>query len=362
MFDRLDQSPGYYEWYERNGYPLRSYGIGYGLYDRCRNEKSLSFSLGLSWDRYSFANYGLRKNSICHNRHHGRQRGHGHWSKYCNSFFVPICYSRTYWPSYSRANRYYSDYTTPVTNVYEYETNNYYGADNTPVYDYSDNYTQSYDSGYYDSGSDSGYTGFLSTPVPVNTDYYDSVGYETSEESTPATTVPFSSRQCAETAFFNGDYDLARRQYVRAVLAMPEDAELLMLYGYAHFATGDYMVASLSIRRALLADPTLIDTPVDIYRIYGNPADLSAHMDQLDHYLVTDETDADARFLAGFVRHASGQTSEAIVVFSQCMKESPDDFLLVIMRDAAIRARTLQEAAERAYADQVINTDPTVVP
>jgi Flp pilus assembly protein TadD len=210
---------------------------------------------------------------------------------------------------------------------------------------------------YYDSDYDVGARGMAAPYASSTTNNYwvtqpvsgAALGAATSRAD--GSVYTYSHRRAGLQAFFNGDYDLARREFVRALLAEPDDPELVMLYGFAHFATGDYLVATLALRRALGDDPTLIDRPVDIYRLYGKPDDLAAHVDSLDRHLAADPADQDARFLAGFVRYAAGQADEAVAVFARLATEAPDDLLSFIMRDAALRAEVLQRASERADTD-----------
>ncbi len=193
---------------------------------------------------------------------------------------------------------------------------------------------------------------YVTTGVPIAGEYVeDSVSAVASVGVAPMSTQVSSQRQVGEGAFFAGDYSLARRQFVRALLATPDDAEVLMLYGYSHFATGDYLVAALSVRRALEADPTLIEYPIDVCLLYGNQGDLAKHFSMLEEHLRKDDESNDVWFLHAYMRLAAGQAERAIGGFGKCMERVPRDMMAVLLRDAALRARTLQRASERAAVD-----------
>jgi tetratricopeptide (TPR) repeat protein len=281
-----------------------------------------------------------------HKYHHSPYHHHSYpyWNVYDYGYYAPA-YHGGYYASATYIGGYPVSYpySSPVYNTYE--TNNYYddAAYGTP-------YTgTSYDGTAYDGTA---YDGSA----------YDNrgTGYPTDDGSyTTQSPGQLSHIDMGMRAFQIGDYGLARREFVRAMLAVPDDPELVMLYGYAHFATGDYLVASLAIRRALRDDPTLIDQPVDILRLYGDPDDFEKHLAELDGHLGRDALDMDARFLAGFVRYAGGRPEAAVEFFARGAAESPDDLLWLIMRDTATRAETVRSAAERAGETGIIPDERT---
>jgi hypothetical protein len=210
-----------------------------------------------------------------------------------------------------------------------YVTNNYYGTDQL------------------DPNATTGYAVPQSgtvTPLP-------GTGQVMGQSQAPGQVTPpagfVSHANDALRAFAAGNYALARRELVRAILAKPDDPEMIMLYGYAHFATGDYLVAALAIRRAIEADPTLIDQPIDLTALYPNQSDYWAHLSLLGAHIQADLNDVDGRFLAGFVRYAAGDATGAGTYFAECAAAAPSDLLYVIMRDAALRAGVSQRGAQR---------------
>ena len=343
-FARLDQERGYQDWYKRHGYPPRAFGIGYGFDDdwnrTCQGD---DFTRGSYYDR-TCGSFGLHVRVGRRPSYYWSTCRYPDWNSYCRSYFVPVSYP--YYcgtTSYAYGYPYYWGYSRPTFS--SHSTYNYYYDDDGNAFETVDAATP------YNYGSTSNV--WLAQPVGA--------GAGSGPTAVPSS-GQYTHRRLGVSAFYDGDFGLARREFVRALLALPDDPELLMLYAYAHFATGDYLVATLAIRRALHADPTLIDSPVDIARLYHNPRDLEAHMDALDAHLAVDSTDQDARFLAGFVRYAAGQTGEAATIFARCSRETQSDLLCLIMRDASLRADSLQRASERAVSDESAPASPTTSP
>ena len=247
MFGRLDQSRSRRGWLTRNNYAPRAFGVGLGFnrdygfgrgyygrrgwgrvrsFRRCND--FVSFGLGYSLGRFS----GFRRSRLyrCNSfpyfgYNNFRYGGFGSWGTgyYGLTSFAPAFYGFDY----------------PV-----------YSAPGAPVYVDVDNYNY-VDPNAYGTGT---------------TNYYNAdpnaLGVVPSAPSSQATTL--SHRELAEAAFYRGEYDLARRELIRALLANPDDAELEMFYAYAHFATADYATGSTALRRALQSDPSLVNLPLDI--------------------------------------------------------------------------------------------------
>jgi tetratricopeptide (TPR) repeat protein len=159
----------------------------------------------------------------------------------------------------------------------------------------------------------------------------------------------FTHTDLGLTAFYEGDFEAARREFVRAILADAENAETLMLYGYAHFATGDYLVSALAVRKALRMDPTLIDNPIDIVSLYSSTERFEEHLLRLDAFVMADPDDADARFLAGYIRFAAGMPGAAEEIFEREESLLPNDTLIWMLRTAT---RRVQQAEDRTGVDE----------
>lgn len=311
-FARLDQDPSYRSWTDGNRRTPRAFDSGFS-----RNGRYNDYRRG-------YRPFGTRIN---------------------------IGFSRTCWPSYHRSSwpHRYTTYLLPTFYPYGYGSY-FFGRDYWPDVEYN-----TYETNYYLGDSDS--------QTGTGVTYSQPVG--TSVTVLPATPQQAAThRQLAAQAFAGGDFPLARREYVRAMLAEPEDPELIMLYGFAHFATGDYLVAALAIRKALQADPTLVDHPIALDQLYSDDSALYGQLADLDAHLTSQPDDVDARFLAGFARYAAGDPASAQPYFLDCVTERPDDLLHMVMRDAAIRADLMQQAAqsEADTGDTVIPESPSTSP
>lgn len=186
-----------------------------------------------------------------------------------------------------------------------------------------------------------------------NYGYNDGTDYGYSDDTSLSVVPPSSSqpqatathRQLAETAFYRGEYDLARREVIRAMLATPDDAELEMFYGFVHFAVDDFATASSAIRRALSADPSLITGPLDIAAFYGNESDFEGQFYRLERTIAANPYDTELFFLAGYVQYAAGHANLAHEIFQRAESRAPNDLQVLMMRDASKRAAAIQSAS-----------------
>lgn len=364
-YRRPEHDAGRIGWYKRNNYPSPAYGIGYGLHDTRVSARSGYYR-------------GFK------DRHHGYYR-HDRYSRRGSSLHLGIhinrggdyCYRGSYWRPYYRDycggyyNNYYFSYGRRWCAPY-YRTTSFIYTGCSPWYDWwwptwgyglyggvyfddDDDYEIEYEPTYITNNYYTDAATPSATQVPAA---YTSVATGGVVTSTSAD----ASRDLALQAFGQGNFDLARREFVQALLAEPDDPELVMLYGYAHFATGDWLVAALSIRRAIEADATLIDRPIDISSLYPSRSDYQAHLNRLDSYLAGNRRDIDARFLAGFVRYAAGNPDGAIPDFAECASLAPGDSTYLILRDAAMRASVSMQAAQRAAEDAARSAATSIDP
>jgi hypothetical protein len=291
------------DWLDRNSYPNRAFGVGRGLdnrYGSARTGVSRRSAFGRRGSSgKGFAYFGGNNRNGLHGRgydsgFYGRANAfvkgarlgwkYGKRNGFNSAYsYYDNCYRWPYHLGVSGCRTYgYKGYCYP-----RYSTSLYLGWGNpwagystglwSSGYDdyYYDNDTTYVTNNYYDDSANASSTlGNYGTSIPQS-----SVGSQ-SPGISQGTNIPVQSMGAHQSngvqAFTQGDFDLARREFVRAILATPEDPELVMLYGYAHFATGDYLVASLAIRRATEADPTLIERPIDITALYPNRIDVRA--------------------------------------------------------------------------------------
>ena len=336
-YDRLDQSPSRISWLLANNYPSSAFGVGLGLYRSGHG----GFGDGHHGRSHLlFGGHGFDDHGLGHHSSVGLDIGFGYRSyyhpyHYYGSFYRPYYYHGYYRPYSYRYYAPYSDYGydglgyssyAPGYNVYE--NNNYYYSDNDDDYD------------------DGGGSARGGEYVPRDSSSYVPDGGSGARRQAPVA-VGGAYRELGEQNYYQGRYEDARRNFVRAMLDAPNDAELMVLYGFAHFAEGDYRLASSSLERALRQDPSLIDSPLDLSRLYSDPARLTEQIRRLDDYLSRVSRDDGARLVAGYVRYASGKPAEAEPYFAAVISGRPDATLALLLRDAAIRAQRLLDSAPR---------------
>ena len=99
---------------------------------------------------------------------------------------------------------------------------------------------------------------------------------------------------------------------------------------------GDYELANVGIRRALVLDPDLIARPIDVRSVYPDAATFETQRDDLLKYVGDNSDDTNAQFLLGFIYYASAQPDMAVSFFRSVTDTNPKDELAVRMRDQAV--------------------------
>ncbi len=139
------------------------------------------------------------------------------------------------------------------------------------------------------------------------------------------------------TAFTAGRYDEARRSYVSAMLADERDGYAKFLYALANFAAGDYDVAGMALRRALLTTPALIDYPVDVRSLYALPILFETQLESLIRFVGDHADDRGASLLLAYLHYATGQPERALPVANRLSKSDANDSVAALLRDAVLR-------------------------
>ncbi len=139
------------------------------------------------------------------------------------------------------------------------------------------------------------------------------------------------------TAFTAGRYDEARRFYVSAMLADERDGYAKFLYALANFAAGDYDVAGMALRRALVTTPALIAYPVDVRSLYRHPFLLETQLEDLIRFVDGHADDRGALLLLGYLHYASGRPERALPVVNRLSESDTDDSVAALLRDAIVR-------------------------
>lgn len=138
-------------------------------------------------------------------------------------------------------------------------------------------------------------------------------------------------------AFMAGTYDEARRLYVSAMLADERDGYAKFLYALVNFAMGDYEVAGMAIRRALLTTADLIDYPVDVRVLYPQPLIFDTQREKLIRQVDQSPQDRGALLLLGYLHYAAGEPERALAVLDRLVEIDSDDNTAALLHDAVRR-------------------------
>lgn len=286
---------------------------------------------------------------------------------YYNSYYGRRCYPYQYWP-YSYYHGYdsiwsYNPYWYRPCYGYAYASvywpyPYYYRNNYTDVYiyDYDDDYADAYssDAVYYGDGGSVTYVEGAAAESPAYSQ--DATGAETGPPAyaAPAQTLP-SEEEAGQyqdlaapgedsligrgnAAFTAGQYDEARKFYITAVMADERDGYAKFLYAVSNFGAGDYEVAGLSLRRALLTTPALVEYPPDARALYPDQSVLKSQLGALEQHVLANPTDRNAPLLLGYLEFAVGEPLRAAATLEPLVTQDAADTAAAMVRDAALRA------------------------
>ncbi len=148
-------------------------------------------------------------------------------------------------------------------------------------------------------------------------------------------------------AFSAGDYDEARRLYIRATLADERDAYAKLLYAVANFALGDYEVAAGALHRALLTAADLMEYPVDVRALYGDALLFESHLHALARYTEGHRADREARLLQGYLHFATGAPQRALDILTPLVEGDATDDVAAMLKDSVVRVIRGVEAGKK---------------
>ncbi len=82
-------------------------------------------------------------------------------------------------------------------------------------------------------------------------------------------------------------YEEAARGSCGGDLCWPraENIDATLAYAAARFATGDYQISALAVRRAVRRMPEVVNSTFDVRERYGDPNDFNVHLIRLEAYL-----------------------------------------------------------------------------
>ena len=145
--------------------------------------------------------------------------------------------------------------------------------------------------------------------------------------------------------FSQGAYEEAAKQFLDVTMQDPSNVDASLAYAVARFATGDYAVSAVAIRRGIARLPDIVNSAFDIRDRYGNQADLERHLQNVSDFLRSHPDNMDAVVVLGFVQHFTGQREGAKDTFTQLRRLSPSDAQLA---DTFLNAKPLPEAPAQA--------------
>ena len=168
------------------------------------------------------------------------------------------------------------------------------------------------------------------------------VGAATVEDASAAQGEP-TLVDLGNAAFNEGDYNEAVRYYVGAVLADDNDGIARLFYGLAQFALGDYDLAAMGMRRALVVMPDLIDRPIDLRSLYPDLETFESHVNKVVRFVNENPSGTNALFVLGYVYYASAQPEPAVSTLRKLTDLDPKDKQGAQVRNAAISVLSADE-------------------
>lgn len=140
--------------------------------------------------------------------------------------------------------------------------------------------------------------------------------------------------------FSEGEYEQAAQRFLRVAMADPDNVDAALAYATARFATGDYPVSAIAIRRGIRRLPDVVNSLFDIRDRYNQLAHFDRHYEVLVEYVSENPENIDGQIVLGFVQHFTGQREPAAETFKRVAELSEAD------RDLAeifINAKPLEE-------------------
>ncbi len=241
-------------------------------------------------------------------------------------------------------NRYYSNYPYYYSSLY-YPYPYYwpwYGSSYTQVY-YHDSDPYDY-GGYVYQRPSTAYEPAYEATAPAAPSYT----YEAQQQQVePYAAVPGTDTtglvREADAAFAQGRYAEAERLFVGAIMADERDGYSKFMYAVCRFAVGDYHVAAVALRRALLTAPTLIDDPPDLLAMYNDRLSFEVQLGGLLRYAEDHAGEYDVVLLLGYVQLAGRQPREAEAIFTELSGLRGDDEVVAALRESAERLKAYRE-------------------
>ncbi len=315
---------GYFVSAGRSGRIGLSVGIG-GSRSKCGNSGYCYSRYGSHYDRcgpYQFYN--------CYDRHYCC----------CPRFRFGFCFYRAtypaYYPVYTTVYEPYPVYTSPTYIVAE--SDEFGPPAGVVLDDYEDNAGAVVDEASAARATES-------VPVQTQQDEGTTVAPLPSRDGdTRAASMPDEEMHRLMTqgveSFMRGQYEESAQTFLRVAMADPDNVDATLAYATGRFATGDYPMSALAIRRGVRRMPEVVNSPFDIRDRYGRVADFDYHRQALEAFVQQRPDDADGLVVLGFVQHFTGQRELAAQTFERLKARSESDADLA---DVFLNARPLEE-------------------
>ncbi len=125
--------------------------------------------------------------------------------------------------------------------------------------------------------------------------------------------------------FVLGRYEESARTFLQVMLEDPDNVDGALAYAVARFATGDYEMSALAIRRAVRRLCEVTHSDFDLRERYGQPEDINLHWANLVNALHHDPDHPDILVVLGFVQHFTGQRADAVATWEHIQALFLDD-------------------------------------
>ncbi|MHC4443920.1 MAG: tetratricopeptide repeat protein [Planctomycetota bacterium] len=141
-------------------------------------------------------------------------------------------------------------------------------------------------------------------------------------------------------AFSAGKYEKAAERFLMVAMEDRDNPDALLAFAIARFATEDYRISAVAIRRGISQFPEIVNSAFNILGRYGDKDDFEDHLEELVEYVEDHEDDVDGRLVLGFVQHFMYDRESAAKTFALLKLQSSSDADLA---DLFIKARPLKE-------------------
>ncbi len=294
-------------------------GYGSNQYDHLGGQFLLQGQLNLGYDN-----------------HQSPYIGH---DRYYRSYYSPVLYPAFYRdPIYAQSYG-HDDYEYPDT--YNSNTTIYIGNAAGPYQQEYDNHAENattviVDPALSGSSTSPGSAGYERvSDAPLDGRQIDGSLVESSYQASIPPAATFIER--GNQAFMAGRYDQAQDLYLQAVLVDARDSYAKLFLGLASFARGDFEMAALSFRQAMLLTDELLTQPIDLRQFYTEPTDLKGQLNRLERLVIREPANRDAKFLLGFIYFSVGQSEKALTVLITLTDIYPTDELAASLRNSVDR-------------------------